>query len=178
MSSSEIVLALTKPETEWVRGRALQKVSPTYWHGLAQRRLATLLGAWAERYACSRVATEWRFRVTPPGERTRPLVPDVAYVSFERLSREAPDDEVGVPRLSPNLAVEILSPDDRMVDVLDNVETFLVSGSDVVLVVNPTTRDATAYDANGDRYIPEGGSFSHERLPNLVIAMSEIFDKR
>ncbi len=26
------------------------------------------------------VGTEWRFRVQPPGEPARPLVPDVAYV--------------------------------------------------------------------------------------------------
>jgi hypothetical protein len=32
MSLHEIVLPETKPETEWVRGRALQKVSPTYDH--------------------------------------------------------------------------------------------------------------------------------------------------
>jgi hypothetical protein len=32
MSLHEIVLPETKPETEWVRGRALQKVSPTLRH--------------------------------------------------------------------------------------------------------------------------------------------------
>ncbi len=36
MSLHEIVLPETKPETEWVRGRALQKVSPRYRHARCQ----------------------------------------------------------------------------------------------------------------------------------------------
>ena len=43
---------------------------------------------WASRYRPGTVATEWHFKVKPPREVRRPLVPDVAFLSYERLSFE------------------------------------------------------------------------------------------
>ena len=97
MSLHEIVLPETKPETEWVRGRALQKVSPTYDHGKLQTLLGIALTAWADEGGHGRVASEWRFRVTPPGKPTRPLVLDIAFVSFERLAADAPELATAIP---------------------------------------------------------------------------------
>ena len=96
MSLHEIVLPETKPETEWVCGRALQKVSPTYAHAILQRLLIVALGAWADDGDHGRVGPEWRFRVAPPREIVRPLVPDVAFLSYDALPRETPFDDVQV----------------------------------------------------------------------------------
>jgi hypothetical protein len=111
MSPHEIVLAETKPETEWVRGRAIGNFG--------------------------RVGTEWRFRVAPPGKVVRPLVPDVAYLSYAEMAREAPPEIFEIPLASPTVAVEILSPDDRSGDVADEVATYLASGTVAVAVVDP-----------------------------------------
>ena len=43
--SGEIILPETMPETEWLRGRAVQKVSPKRRHGELQWWLASRLGA-------------------------------------------------------------------------------------------------------------------------------------
>ena len=53
MALQEIVLPEAKPETEWVRGRALQKVSPQRDHSLLQVALAVQLNRWAARAARS-----------------------------------------------------------------------------------------------------------------------------
>jgi len=103
MPQSEIVLPETKPETEWVRGRALQKVSPQRTHSRLQGALTMRLDRWAA--GRGEVGPEWRFRVAPPGEVRRPLVPDVAYVSNERI-RPLGDDELEVPPLAPDVTVE------------------------------------------------------------------------
>ena len=112
----EIVLPETKPETEWVRGRALQKMSPKRDHSRLQGALYSALTRWAE--GRGEVGPEWRFRVAPPGEVRRPLVPDVAYVSNERL-RPLSYEELQLPPLAPDVAVEILSPGDRRIDIDD-----------------------------------------------------------
>ena len=65
----------------------------------------------------------------------RPLVPDVAYVSNERL-RPLSYEEPQVPPLSPDVAVEILSPDDRRIDIDDKISTYLRAGSSLVIVVD------------------------------------------
>ncbi|MFY9630380.1 MAG: Uma2 family endonuclease, partial [Candidatus Cybelea sp.] len=70
------------------------------------------------------VGPEWRFRIAPPGEVRRPLVPDVAYVSNERL-RPLNDEEVETPPLAPDVAVEILSPGDRRADLEDKIGVYL-----------------------------------------------------
>jgi hypothetical protein len=87
MSLHEIVLPETKPETEWVRGRAVQKVSATYWHATLHGLIFAALRDWADAGRYGRVGTERRFRVAPPGEVVRPLVPDVAYLSYAALQQ-------------------------------------------------------------------------------------------
>jgi hypothetical protein len=57
MHEPEIVLAFTKPETEWVRGWALPKMSPTRYHARAQLLFGAALDRWAERRG--EVGTEW-----------------------------------------------------------------------------------------------------------------------
>ena len=77
---NEIVLPETKPETEWLRGRAVQKVSPFRKHSRLQRWWVIRLGDWAENRG--EAGPGWRFRIAPPGEVVRPLVPDVSYLSY------------------------------------------------------------------------------------------------
>ncbi len=175
MFLDEIGFPETKPETEWVRGRALQKVSPTYWHGLVERRIATAVGEWAEAGDRGRVATEWRFRITPPGERTRPLVPDVAFVSYSKLPKDAPNDKVGIPKLAPTAAFEILSPDDRRDDVDDKIATYIAAGTEVVIVIDPMLRSAEIHDGNEVRLVATDDRISHPALPRLSIGLKEIF---
>jgi Uma2 family endonuclease len=171
----EIVLPETEPETEWVRGRALQKMSPTRPHALVQLAVATRLEACFGRRG--EVGTEWRFRVTPPGEITRPLVPDVAYVSYERL-RALPVSERDTPPFAPDIAVEIRSPGDRSVDIDHKREVYLRAGSELVMIVDPGHRTMDVFDANGDRRIYQAGdTFVSDRYPGLTFALAEIFAK-
>src|SRR5215467_11028342 len=131
----EIVLPETKPALEWINGRVVQKVSPQRKHSLAQARFAAALLAWATERGCGDVGTEWEFRVAPPGEDRRPLVPDVAFLSFDRLPY---DDEAAadIPRVAPNVAVEILSPGDRRADVDEKIRVYLAAGTEAIFLVN------------------------------------------
>jgi Uma2 family endonuclease len=169
---SEIVLPATKPETEWVRGRALQKVSPTYRHARLQSLMCFALDTWAD--GRGRVGTEWRFRVAPPGEIVRPLVPDVAYLSYERLGPEA-DELAQVPLGAPSVAVEVLSSDDRPRDVRDKVATYLRAGTDAVILVDPKTETIGAECSAGVVLFGLGETFRHEALPGFSLDVSGYF---
>ena len=98
----EIVLPETKPETEWLRGRAVKKMSPQRDHAVLQKWWLKRLEVWAA--GRGEVQVEWRFRVAPPGEAIRPLVPDVSYLSYERM-RDATVAEIQIPIVPPNVAV-------------------------------------------------------------------------
>jgi len=155
-----------------VRGRALQKVSPQRDHSLLQVALAMQLGRWAERRG--EIGTEWRFRVAPPGEARRPLVPDVSYVSNERL-RPLSDADLQIPPIAPDIAVEILSPDDRRIDIDDKISVYLRAGSSLVVVVDPRRRVVELHDPAAVALLDESQTIEHGALPGFSYPVRDLF---
>lgn len=174
MSLHEIVLPETEPETEWVNGRALQKVSPIYAHGRLQGEMYTALSQWAER-GHGRVATEWRFRVNPPGEVIRPLIPDVAYLSYASFPADLTEDDVASPIGVPTVAVEVLSKNDRRRDIDDKIGTYLRAGTTLVLIVDGKRRIIEAHDSSRSSILSEGDTIEHAALPGFSLRLSHLF---
>lgn len=175
MSIHEIVLPETKPETEWVRGRALQKVSPTYDHGALQMLLGIALRSWAMSGLHGRVASEWRFRIAPTGAVVRPLVPDIAFLAYERPPADAARDDVQVPLGAPTVAVEVLSPEDHWADLQDKVATYLSAGTAAVIVVDPQSETISVHDVDSERVVRAGDSLTHASLPGFSLDIAQLF---
>ncbi len=170
MGIHEIVLPETKPETEWVRGRALQKMSPQRTHARLRFAMASRLDTRAR--GRGEIGTEWRFRVAPLGEIRRSLVPDVSYVSNERL-RLLSDSEIETPPIAPDVVVEILSPDDRRADVDDKVAVYVRSGSALVIVVDPQQHTVELHDGRTTTLLEERDVIAHDALPGFVYRVRE-----
>jgi Uma2 family endonuclease len=172
MSLHEIVLPETKPETEWVRGRALRKVSPLRDHGRLQAALTVAFYGWAK--GRGQVATEWRFRVAPPGELVRPLIPDISFVRNERL-RGLTYEEAQAPLFAPDVAVEILSPSNRQPDIDEKISTLLRSGTSLVIVIDPIRRITELHDVGGKRLLNQEAMLEHAALPDFAYSLQELF---
>jgi Uma2 family endonuclease len=172
MPLDEIVLPITEPETEWVRGRALQKMSPIRDHGRLQMKIAGALDLWSS--GRGEVATEWRFRIAPPGEPLRPLVPDISFVSIDRL-RGLSRESIQAPAFAPTVAVEVLSPGDDPLDVADKIGVYLRGGSSLVIVVDPKARTMTLHDANGATKLTTSDVLRHAALPDFELALAPLF---
>jgi len=170
----EIILPEAKPALEWVNDRVLQKVSPKRKHGIAQGRFYTALDEWATRMRSGIVCTEWRFRIEPPGEIRRPLVPDVAFLSYQRLPYEIQEitDEPGV---APDAVVEVLSPDDRQADVQEKLRVYLAAGADVIFLVDTEARLVHVRDAAGERTLTEREILTHPSLPGFNLPIHKLF---
>ncbi len=101
---------------------------------------------------------------------------DAAFVSAARLS----GDEVpaGFFPGAPDLAVEVLSPDDRASEVEEKVGEYLAAGARAVWVFNPKTRGATVHLPGGEarRLGPEDVLDGGEVLPGFSIRVGEFFD--
>jgi len=171
----EITVPKTKPATEWVNGRALQKVSPQERHAVAQGAVAEALRAWARATRYGRVGTEWEFRVTPPHEVTRPLVPDMAFLSYQRLGYDQ-SDAAQIPYMAPDVAVEVVSPDDRRSDIDEKIRVYLAAGATLVLYVDPANQTFTAYDAQGTHRYGRNETFTHRALPRFSVKVASIFE--
>jgi len=170
----EIILPETKPALEWINGRAVQKVSPKRKHALAQTRCAAALDAWAQMTGGGMVETEWHFHVAPPGEARRPLVPDVAYLSYARLPYAA-QLETEIPHVAPDVAIEILSPDDRPDDVAEKVRVYLAAGALAVVLVDTDAQSATVRESGQTLRFGRDDFFAHPVLPGFNMAVQYLF---
>jgi Uma2 family endonuclease len=134
------------------------------------------LAARLERWANGRgeVAVEWRFRLAPPGELRRPLVPDVAYVSDQRL-RALSDAEVETPPIAPDIAVEILSPYDRRADVEDKIGVYVRAGSSLVIVVDPQRCAVELHDRDRTVLLDDADAIEHPALPDFSYPVCDLF---
>jgi Uma2 family endonuclease len=164
----------TKPATEWLMGRPVQKVSPRYAHALMQRLVAERLGAWAR--GRGRVGTEWRFWVTPAGEGARYLIPDVAYLSYAKLARDRVDD-AEEPAVAPDAVFEIRSRDDREELIAHKVDVYMRSGCNVVVILDPSKRELLAYGKEGVSRHAASSVFTHPALGGFSLSLPELFDE-
>jgi Uma2 family endonuclease len=168
----EMVVPEGKPAFEWILGRPVQKVSPKRRHSLLQAEFVMRLRPWAD--GRGEIGTEWRFRLEPPGEDIRPFVPDVAYLSYERMG-ERTDAELETPLLAPNAAIEILSPDDRRLHIDHKIAVYLAAGTDVVVLVDPIGRTIETFDRDGHERFVEGEHFAHPALLGFSFACYDVF---
>jgi Uma2 family endonuclease len=164
-----------KPALEWVNNRILQKVSPQRKHALAQSRFCAALDAWARAHGTGTAGTQWRFQVQPPGEIRRSLVPDVGYLSYERMPLDE-QERIGAPSLAPDAVVEVLSPGDRLVDVEEMIRVYLSADTNVVFIVDPDLRTVVVRDAEGKRVLGEADVVEHRSLTGLRFAVRDLFE--
>jgi Uma2 family endonuclease len=174
MSLEEIVLPITRPETEWVRGRALVKMSPTRDHARIQSHFAAALDAWS--IGRGEVGTEWRFRIAVPGEARRPLVPDVSFVDIEAL-RGLSHEDIQLPAFAPTVAVEVLSRGDLSADVASKIDVYLRGGSRLVIVIDSRERTLVAHDAEKISTFLSDEVFTHPALPDFRLELGPFFSR-
>jgi Uma2 family endonuclease len=143
---------------ELVDGRIV--VSPAgYRHGRIAMRLGSLITVYAmERKLGDVLDSSTGFRL--PGGNVRS--PDVAFVGSARVVGGGP---AGFFDGAPDLAVEILSPDDNAREVLDKVGEYLKAGTCLVWVIDPERRTAAIYRSLTDtQRLTETDSLTGEDL--------------
>jgi Uma2 family endonuclease len=162
-----------KPYVEVVRGRLEPKVSPRRRHAILQQRFARILGDWSGPRG--EVGTEWRFYLLGE-ERPSSLVPDVAYVSYERLPRKLPTDARERPRIAPDIAVEILSPGDSRTTLEKKIRLYLMHGSRVVIVADPDVRMLALHLPEGTPVHATHGVLGVAPYDDLILDIDALFE--
>jgi Uma2 family endonuclease len=170
-----ILLDNVKPALEWVNNRVVQKVSPKRKHALAQGRFVSALGAWADAGGYGMVGTEWHFQVQPPGEISRTLVPDLAFLSYDRMPLKELE-VTDLPRIAPDVVVEIRSPEDREEDIEEKVRVYLKAGARVVFLVDTDRKLIQVRDNDGSRVVATGERLTHHALAGFSMAANTLFD--
>ena len=103
-------------------------------------------------------------------------MPDVAYVSYDRL-RPLTDEQAEEPPFAPDVAAEVRSPSHRRGLAAKKVRQYLAHGGVLVLDVDPYARAIRAHarDAAGPASYRLGERFNSESLPWLQSDVDELF---
>jgi Uma2 family endonuclease len=142
-------------------------------HGRITTRLTWRLAQYVEARDLGAVyAAETGFKIASDPDTVR--APDAAFVSKARLGAAA--SKRGYWPGAPDLAVEVVSPDDTYVDVQDKVDDWLAAGSRTVIVVNPHKRTVAVHRAATvtvltENDVLEGG----ELVPGWKVPVRELF---
>ncbi|HZS07953.1 MAG TPA: Uma2 family endonuclease [Blastocatellia bacterium] len=122
---------------EIVNGQPEEKEMPGAIHGGVCGRLVLRSGSFVEANKLGGMYVETGFQI---GRNER--IPDLAFISADRLPAEEPE---GKWLIVPDLAVEIISPNDLYVKVTAKVGEYLNAGVKQVWLVAPEDRTITIY---------------------------------
>ncbi len=159
---------------ELVRGE-LQEMPPAGgYHGNVAFTIASIIGAHIRGKDLGEGFTaETGFVTRRDPDTVR--APDVAFVTKERLDGgRAPD---GFVQIAPDLAVEVVSPNDSAASVYVKVKEYFTAGTRLVWVVYPDTRSVTVYHSPGEnKILHEGATLDGEPvLEGFEVQVSELF---
>lgn len=102
--------------------------------------------------------------------------PDTGFVSNERLKKFGRPKRGFFPT-GPDLAVEVLSPDERQDDIDEKLEDWFAGGVRLVWYVNPRRKTVTVYRSLQDiRILTERDTLDGEDvIPGFSCGVAEIF---
>lgn len=143
-------------------------------HGALDGDLVFHLKLFIRERRLGKLFTNTGFILFPDKQRVRG--PDEAFVSNEKIS-QAPPPSRGFWRVVPDLAVEIVSPDDRAQDIADKVADYAEAGVPLTWVVYPRRQQVYVHRP-GERVEilgPEGTLDGGDVLPGFTLRLAELW---
>jgi Uma2 family endonuclease len=154
------------------RGVVIEVSPPNFGHGILAVNFAFFLKPFVNEKRLGWVTVETGFILSRNPDVVR--APDVAFLSRERLAN--PDFTAFIP-MAPDLAVEVVSPNDTASEIETKVFKYLQAGTRLVLVLYPDTQRIHSFQPNGSIRVLnindtlEGGEF----LPGFTLPLRELF---
>ena len=161
---------------ELVRGEVVCMSPVGYQHGEVAGAVSAALRPFARKHRLGGVGVEVGFRVA--GSPDTVLAPDAHFLARERVPTGS--DASRFVEGAPTLAVEVVSPNDRDIDVQAKVEAYLAAGSERVWVTRPEQQSVTVYRPDGTARIFHAGDVLTSEdaafaVDGFELAVAEIF---
>ena len=110
-----------------------------------------------------------------PDDPNKVRKPDVSFVRLDRLPPGTPPQ--GYATIVPDLAVEVISPNDLFEKVSEKVEEYLSAGVRLVWVVDPAAQAVHVHRPDGDGTILRAGNelTGKDVLPGFQTRVGDLF---
>lgn len=157
---------------ELSQGELVMTPSPTLRHNLVRDRVARRLKEFVYEHRLGVITIENDFRLDPETVRN----PDIAFITAAQL--ETLDFDKSPIEGAPALAVEVVSPGNSAMDMLQKVHQYLDAGCHRVWVVYPNLDLATVHGSQGPYEVT--GTLREETLfegIEFTLALPDIFAK-
>jgi Uma2 family endonuclease len=167
----------TEPASEYVCGEVIEKGMGSRAHAIIEMLLGIVVGRFVLDHNLGEAGSEWRC-VFGPNTRGRGYIPDFVFIAASRLP--PPDTPDGPFFGAPDLAVEILSPNDRVGRTMGKIWFYLRHGVRLVWLIDPEERSITVFAPDEDdrtlteEDIIDGGDV----LPGFSTPVSALFPPR
>jgi Uma2 family endonuclease len=141
-------------------------------HAVDAGQLAIKLGAYLDVHPLGRLC------VAEPGFRIGPansvIAPDLAFIHNERLALFPPDQYGPV---SPDLAVEVISPGNTGIEIRDKVAAYLAGGARLVWVLEPKRVQIRVHRADGAELVLRAADRleGETLLPGFSVSVRDLF---
>jgi Uma2 family endonuclease len=158
---------------ELADGELIEMTPAGPWHGAVEGEVYYLLRQYLKQNPVGQLmAGDPGFRLDEATVRA----PDIAFVGRERLL-QAPIPRSGWYPGAPELAVEILSPEDRSGEVLRKAGAFLEAGTRLVWVVDPQRMAVTVYRPSHEVSVlgRDDVLSGEDVLPGFTCRVAELF---
>ena len=161
-----------KPALEFAGGEVVPKAMPTKQHGIVQSRLSIAFVPVMRSYPGSICMVEVRCNLGPPQDQ-RSLVPDFVFLAPGHPDLASEAQHLEHP---PTLAVEVVSPSDRIAAVLRKARFYLACGVPQVWVIEPGERYVIDLRTDGSVHMLIDGDTlgGGPDLPDLRIPVSDL----
>jgi Uma2 family endonuclease len=159
---------------ELVHGDIFVSPSPSYEHGYTDRKLSQILSNHIEAYDLGELVGDIDTIFGPDDVRR----PDIIFTARARVPQLRGKGH-GI-HISPDLCIEILSPDSREYDLDDKFKLYAKHGVAHYWVVDPDAETFVAYKLKGRRFVKSASGKKSdvvhaEPFPDLAIQLARIW---
>ena len=151
----------TEPASEYLDGRIYQKPMPQGKHSRLQTRLSAAINEGLEPTRLGCAFTELRCTF---GKRS--IIPDIAIFEWNRIPINAQGEVENIFPIYPDWTIEILSPDQRPIRVINNILFCLNQGTQLGWLIAPEEKTVIIFQPNQQPIAKEVDS---EPLPVLEL---------
>lgn len=137
---------------ELVDGKVVEMMTVSPEHGELQGEIFSALKSFVRKRGLGAVFVETGFRLGRGRGMADVRGPDVSFVRADKLPPRE-QRRSGSFHFAPDLAVEVVSPEDLDADVAKKVEDYLAAGTARVWVVRPDTRTVTVHRPGGEAHV-------------------------